>query len=139
MTKRKLFNTFIEGEARPKGSVSAFRNRVVHPASTKKWQKKIETHFQNEYKKRRLDKRTTVEVRCVFYFRKTKSKKAVDKGPYVTKPPDLDKLIRTVLDAMTDIVYDDDAQVVRLSGEKRYAINNDPIGVDITIWRFPNE
>ena len=139
MTKRKVFSTFIEGESRPKGSVNAFRNRVVHPPATKKWQKKMETHLKKEYKKKKLHKRVTVEVRCTFYFRKAKSKNSVDKGPFVTKSPDLDKLIRTVLDAMTDIVYEDDAQVVRLSSEKRYAINNDPIGVDITIWRFPNE
>ena len=35
-----------------------------------------------------------------------------------TRPPDLDKLQRTVLDAMTGIVYVDDAQVVSVEASK---------------------
>ena len=35
-----------------------------------------------------------------------------------TRPPDLDKLQRTVLDALTGIVYVDDAQVVAIDSEK---------------------
>lgn len=36
-----------------------------------------------------------------------------------TRPPDLDKLTRAVLDALTGIVWDDDAQVVALAVTKR--------------------
>ena len=36
-------------------------------------------------------------------------------------PPDLDKLIRAVLDALTGIVYDDDSQVVSLTASKTFA------------------
>jgi crossover junction endodeoxyribonuclease RusA len=38
-----------------------------------------------------------------------------------TKKPDLDKLVRAILDALTGVAYVDDAQVRWLSGEKRYA------------------
>lgn len=34
---------------------------------------------------------------------------------------DIDKLLRTVLDAMTGIVYKDDSQVVQVTATKRYA------------------
>jgi Holliday junction resolvase RusA-like endonuclease len=37
-----------------------------------------------------------------------------------TVPPDLDKLIRGVLDALTGIVYRDDAQVVSILATKSY-------------------
>lgn len=37
-----------------------------------------------------------------------------------TVPPDLDKLIRAVLDSLTGIVYLDDAQVVEIHSSKSY-------------------
>lgn len=47
-----------------------------------------------------------------------------------TVPPDLDKLIRAVLDSLTGIAYLDDSQVVELVTSKNYA--EEP-GVDITV------
>lgn len=38
-----------------------------------------------------------------------------------TKKPDLDKLARTVKDALTGVVWQDDSQVVELLARKRYA------------------
>ena len=46
-----------------------------------------------------------------------------------TVPPDLDKLIRAVLDALTGIVYLDDAQVVEIHSSKSYG---EP-GLNLTI------
>ena len=48
-----------------------------------------------------------------------------------TVPPDLDKLIRAVLDALTGIAYQDDAQVVELLTSKKYGAEP---GVDISIF-----
>lgn len=38
-----------------------------------------------------------------------------------TVPPDLDKLIRAVLDSLTGIAYQDDSQVVRIVATKVYS------------------
>lgn len=46
-----------------------------------------------------------------------------------TTKPDLDKLIRSVLDALTGVVFVDDAQVVRLVASKRFGL----AGVDVTV------
>ena len=53
---------------------------------------------------------------------------ARDELPIVA--PDLDKLIRAVLDSLTGIVYRDDAQVWSVVASKRYA---EQPGVDIVI------
>lgn len=53
---------------------------------------------------------------------------ARDEQPTVM--PDLDKLIRAVLDSLTGIVYRDDAQVTRIEARKMYA---ESPGVDIVI------
>ena len=47
--------------------------------------------------------------------------------------PDVDKLIRGVLDALTNIVYTDDGQVVRVTGAKRFG---DPPRAEIRIARY---
>lgn len=47
------------------------------------------------------------------------------------KRPDLDKLVRAVLDALTHIVFSDDAQIVELHATKEYG----PPGVWIEIHR----
>ena len=49
--------------------------------------------------------------------------------------PDVDKLARAVLDALTDCVYGDDAQVVQLHASKRYS---DALpGLTVTIHAVP--
>lgn len=47
-----------------------------------------------------------------------------------TRPPDLDKLTRAVLDALTGIVWVDDRQVVALHSTK---VQGATPGVDVTV------
>lgn len=55
--------------------------------------------------------------------------------------PDLDKLVRAVLDAATGIVWVDDGQVVRVVASKCWASPDRPAGARVTIWSatFPPE
>lgn len=56
-----------------------------------------------------------------------------------TKPcvttPDLDKQVRAIFDALTHVVYADDAQIVTLVAEKRIAEIDEPPGVNIRVER----
>lgn len=62
-----------------------------------------------------------VELEVVFYLERPKTVTETVR-PEPTVPPDLDKLIRGVCDALTDAaVFEDDAQVVKLVVFKRYA------------------
>jgi crossover junction endodeoxyribonuclease RusA len=49
------------------------------------------------------------------------------------KKPDIDKLARAVLDALTGILYHDDSEVVRLDVTKRYAAPTEAPSVRITV------
>lgn len=60
-----------------------------------------------------------VEVVLTFVMLKPKSVKR--KEPFVR--PDLDKLIRAVLDGLTDVAYLDDQQVTRITATKTYGEN----------------
>lgn len=50
-------------------------------------------------------------------------------------PPDLDKLVRATMDALTDVVYEDDKQVIELRAQKLYVPSYDyPQGLEATIY-----
>ena len=52
---------------------------------------------------------------------------------FVTRRPDLDKLIRSVLDAITGVLIKDDSQVVSLQAVKKYANINGRPGVTVSV------
>lgn len=64
-----------------------------------------------------------------FHMKKPKSYPKTKELP-ATKKPDLDKMIRSVKDALTGIFYVDDSQVVELRASKQYS---DAPGVEIRI------
>lgn len=71
-----------------------------------------------------------VQVEITFYLPKPKSAK---KNAVPDKKPDLDKLIRSTFDALTDAgVWEDDSRVVGLTAHKWYAENR-PAGVVIEV------
>lgn len=71
-----------------------------------------------------------VRVEAVFYLTRPKT---VDRK-YPSKPPDLDKLLRGLMDGMKPC-WIDDALVVEVKASKRYAANEP--GVAVTVTRFP--
>ena len=73
-----------------------------------------------------------VEVDIVFYMPKPAS--APKKWVPMVKRPDIDKLGRAVLDALTDVVFEDDSQVTDLLLHKRYISEEHPDpGAQITV------
>ena len=72
-----------------------------------------------------------VEVDVTFYLERPATVQ-VSARPWPIKPPDLDKLVRS-LDGLTDAgVWDDDGQMVILRASKQYADTREP-GASITI------
>lgn len=77
-------------------------------------------------------KHTPVGIDLVFYIERPRT---VDRASPAV-PPDIDKLSRAILDALTNIAYVDDGQVVALSARKRYAADARQVGVVITVKRL---
>jgi crossover junction endodeoxyribonuclease RusA len=71
-----------------------------------------------------------VELEFVLYRPKATPK---SKTPPATKAPDIDKLCRAILDALTHVIYRDDAQVTHLTATKRVAKADEEPGVHIWI------
>ncbi len=67
-----------------------------------------------------------------FYLPRPKAV-SMKKRPYPITIPDLDKLVRTVADALTGVVYSDDNQICWLNLKKLYADGEKTPGVSILI------
>lgn len=58
--------------------------------------------------------------------------------PPATKKPDIDKLCRSILDALTHVIWTDDAQVTCLLATKRVAELGESPGVSVWVERVEN-
>lgn len=121
---------FVPGIPRPKGSMkpTGGKHRMANQSRhTKPWQDLI-GYIANTKKPRELLD-GPIETKLEFLFPKPKN----PRHPYwpVTQRNDIEKLIRTVHDALTGIIWVDDGYVVRSTQEKRYA--DAEVGVYITI------
>lgn len=76
-----------------------------------------------------------VAVFASFYLPRPKSLPAKYHAP-VSKP-DVDKLARALLDALTGVAWVDDSQVIHLSVSKHYRHPTRGTGVDIVIFASP--
>ena len=121
---------FVAGEPQPKGSTRSFYvkkiDRVVTTTTnknTKQWQLRIAMEAQHANEARTVsffepDKGHGYEVEALFLFSRPKS--LPKKVRSNTKRPDLDKLVRALLDGLADILIPDDSQVVSIRASKRY-------------------
>lgn len=114
----------VYGVPVPQGSLKAFHPKgCKHPVLTsdntklKPWRQQVAEVAMIEATGR-MRPTGGVEVHVDFFFDKPKSapKKVTEK----TTKPDIDKLLRGILDALTGIAYVDDAQVVRSSQSKQF-------------------
>lgn len=121
----------VDGIPAPKGSWIPFRRqngtlgvRAASGAALVQWTDAIKRVAHEGYVKP-YPKTVGVAVNVIFNMPIPK------RATYDYPPrPDVDKLSRAVLDALTGIVYEDDAQVVELIACKQYG---DRPGADITI------
>lgn len=141
-----LIEFFVAGEPVPQGSTKAFYikklERVVTThtnANTENWRNRIATEAQhaNELRPQSFfsdDRRQGYEVTMDFVFSKPKS--TPKKFRLNTKRPDLDKLIRAALDAITNVLIPDDSQVIRIIAGKCYGDCDRTPGLHISVKRL---
>lgn len=134
-TQRTL-TFYVPGIAQPQGSVRAwmvpgrkFPNVTTDNPNLKAWRKLVALHALREWGARTTDKPLT--VRLTFLFKRPASVKP-KKRPEMTVKPDIDKLARGILDSLTGVIWEDDAQVVTLWCMKAYS-DDDTNGVYINV------
>lgn len=131
--ERQIFRCIVYVHPEPQGSAKAFvvGKRAVVTSDNKKLKP-----YRSEVTRVALDavgiaplaiKHQPVTLYLDFFMNKPPSvpKKRVD----IVVKPDLDKLVRATLDALTGVIYVDDAQVVSINARKMYG---SPERVEIT-------
>jgi Holliday junction resolvase RusA-like endonuclease len=137
----KRLEFIVFGNPAPKGSMRAAGNRVIPSGSPENranlvsWESAVRAGARNVL----MDIGSTaivfmgVPIRLTAVFRMPRlmshfAKKGENAGrvlasapKYPTSKPDMDKLLRTTLDAMTKLVFDDDARVAETLMRKVYA------------------
>ena len=137
----------IHGEPKAKGSVRAYTfkrkgggppgARVEHAKSALVWQEHVTRVLVAERPNwLRPERGIPVHLNLVFWLKAPQvverkwSKKNIERA-HVTAP-DIDKLVRTIADAGTGLLWADDSQIVFVAAEKKYALGR-PMGVDMTV------
>lgn len=115
----EVFNAPM-GSPRPRFST---KGRYVHtymPTNYTKHKKYLQSQMP------RLNLENALKIELAFYFTSpeswSKKKKAQAIGQLKVTKPDIDNLIKTVLDACNGHVWKDDNQITEITSSKRYGI-----------------
>lgn len=104
--------------------------RAYEKSNIKLYKQRVGYIARKEFKKP-IERDTPLEISMKFYMpipqylsKVKKNGLALEKEvKYVTKKPDLDNLLKAILDGLNGIAYFDDGQVVKLKVEKVYSFN----------------
>ena len=113
----------IKGKARPR--VNSYTGIVYTPNNTKDYENLIKQFFVIKYP-RYIPFENRVHISIVAYFKipKNTSKKnenlMLENSISPTKKPDIDNVVKIVLDALNKMAFKDDNQVTKIDVEKRY-------------------
>jgi len=130
----------VYGIAQPKGSARAFVpkgwTRAVVTSDNpknKNWQQLVAEAASAAIRQHPTFQliETAALLRVAFYLPRPKAIR--DRIVPHTKKPDLDKLVRSCKDAMSKVVFRDDALVVDIAAQKRYARPGEPPRAEISI------
>lgn len=113
----------IKGKARPR--VNTYTNRAYTPTNTKDYEMLIKQYFKIKYPKYvPLENRVSVKILAQFKIPKNTSKKNTENmlngNISPTKKPDIDNIVKIILDALNTMAFKDDNQITKLEVEKIY-------------------
>lgn len=114
-------------KGRPKFSTFGGHIHAYTPKKTRLFEECISDHYKKATSNYKFEKDQAICVTIVFGMpipmSTPKSRRAAMKEGIIchTKKPDLDNLIKSVLDALNEVAWEDDAQIVGLTAAKEYA------------------
>lgn len=124
---------FVPGRPAPQGS-KTHKGKGVMVESSKAlapWRTTVAWHAAQAYRSAPLAGALRLDVE--FVWPRPKSLPKRKPTPPMTTKPDVDKLARGVMDALTGVVWRDDSQVIDLHPTKRYAELDERPGAHIKV------
>lgn len=124
----------IIGKGRPR--LNSYTGCVYTPTRTKDYETLVEQYFILKYPKYRpIEGRAKVTI--LAYFEIPKSTTKMQKEQMLlnnispTKKPDIDNIVKIVLDAMNKFAFKDDTQIAKLEVEKLYTDGDEKLVIKI--------
>lgn len=113
----------VIGKGRPR--LNTYTGIVYTPTKTKDYETLVEEYFLLKYPRFKLLE-GRLKVSIIAYFTIPKSTKKSDINEMLennispTKKPDIDNIVKIILDSMNRFAFKDDTQITKLDVEKRY-------------------
>ena len=117
----------VIGKGRPR--LNSYTGVVYTPTKTKDYESLVEQYFLLKYPRFKiLEGRIKVSIIAYFSIPKATKKSDInemlDNNISTTKKPDIDNIIKAVLDSMNKFAFKDDNQITKLEVEKKYALED---------------
>ena len=115
----------VIGKGRPR--LNSYTGIVYTPTKTKDYEMLVEQYFLLKYPKfKALEGRIKVSIIAYFAIPKTTKKEDINEmlenNISPTKKPDIDNIVKIVLDSMNKFAFKDDTQITKLEVEKKYGL-----------------
>lgn len=113
----------IKGKGRPR--VNSYTGMIYTPTTTKDYECLVKQYFLLKYPRfKTLEGRVGVNITATFNIPKSTKKsdreKMIQNEISPNKKPDIDNIVKIILDAMNKFAFKDDTQITKLSVEKIY-------------------
>ena len=113
----------IIGKGRPR--LNSYTGQVYTPTRTKDYESLVEQYFVLKYPRyKTFEGRAKVTIKAYFEVPKSMKKETKEQmlGNVIspTKKPDIDNIVKIVLDALNKMAFRDDNQITKLEVEKIY-------------------
>ncbi len=136
-----MISIIIPGKPQAKQRPRFTRSGHVYtPPETANYENMVKLSYREKYGDRVLKNAIQADITVSVSIPKSVSKKKyweMETGRlYPTKKPDCDNIIKSVLDALNGVAYEDDKQVVKVSCTKKYG-NKD--GVLVELYELESE
>ena len=117
----------VIGKGRPR--LNSYTGMVYTPTRTKDYEELVEQYFLLKYPRFKiLEGRIKVSIIAYFSISKTTKKSDIndmlENNISPTKKPDIDNIVKAILDSMNKFAFKDDNQITKLEVEKKYALED---------------
>ena len=117
----------IVGKGRPR--LNTYTGSIYTPAKTKDYETLIEQYFLLKYPKiQPFEERVKISIIAYISIpkstRKADIQEMLDNNISPTKKPDIDNIVKVILDSMNKFAFKDDNQITKLEVEKRYSLED---------------
>ena len=117
----------VIGKGRPR--LNSYTGVVYTPTRTKDYESLVEQYFLLKYPRfKAFEGRIKVSIIAYFSIPKTTKKadinEMLENNISPTKKPDIDNIVKAILDSMNKFAFKDDNQITKLEVEKKYALED---------------